>query len=196
MTVLYAIKNIKSGKAYIGSTVGFKARVTTHRRMLSRGKHHCGHLQQAWNKYGEHSFVFVQIGQASNQAEVRRLEQDFLELFFGNGLYNSKCSAIGMPSGDSHPSKSPDWHMKRILKTKTKEQRKEIFGKNSKGLKRDHDTYSAGAKKQWANPEQRAKKMEAMRGKREVVTCPHCGVEGGGGNMRRYHFDRCKNANI
>lgn len=41
-------------------------------------------------------------------------------------------------------------------------------------------------------PEQRAKKMQAMRGKREVVTCPHCGVQGGGGNMRRYHFDGCK----
>ena len=66
----------------------------------------------------------------------------------------------------------------------------------STGVKRDHDTYSAGAKKQWADPDQRAKKMQAMRGKREVVTCPHCGVQGGGGNMRRYHFDRCKNASV
>jgi hypothetical protein len=64
----------------------------------------------------------------------------------------------------------------------------------SSGVKRDHTTYSEGAKKQWADPEQRAKKMEAMRGKRQLVTCPHCGKEGGGGNMRRYHFDRCKHA--
>lgn len=64
----------------------------------------------------------------------------------------------------------------------------------STGVKRDHDTYSKGAKKQWANPEQRARKIQAMKGKREVVTCPHCGVTGGGGNMRRYHFDRCNHA--
>lgn len=25
----------------------------------------------------------------------------------------------------------------------------------------------------------------------EVVQCPHCGKEGGGGNMKRYHFDNC-----
>jgi len=64
----------------------------------------------------------------------------------------------------------------------------------SSGVKRDHAVYSEGAKKQWADPEQRTKKMQAMRGKRQLVTCPHCGKEGGGGNMRRYHFDRCRNA--
>lgn len=192
MTTLYAIKNVLSGKAYVGSTVGFKDRATTHKRLLKRGAHHCDHLQRAWDKYGEQNFAFVQIGSASSQEEVRELEQAFLELFFGDGLYNTKCSAIGMPSGDTHPSKRPDWHMKRLLQTTTPEQRKDIFGKNSRGVKRDHDTYSAGAKKQWADPEQRAKKMQAMRGKREVVTCPHCGVQGGGGNMRRYHFDGCK----
>jgi hypothetical protein len=25
------------------------------------------------------------------------------------------------------------------------------------------------------------------------LTCPHCGKEGGASNMRRYHFDNCKN---
>jgi hypothetical protein len=62
----------------------------------------------------------------------------------------------------------------------------------SVGIKRDHDKYSAGAKKQWDNPEQRAKKMAAMRGKRKILTCPHCGTIGGGGNMSRYHFEKCK----
>lgn len=32
-----------------------------------------------------------------------------------------------------------------------------------------------------------------MRGPREKRTCPHCGKEGAGGNMGRYHFDNCKN---
>jgi len=26
----------------------------------------------------------------------------------------------------------------------------------------------------------------------EKITCPHCGLSGGGGNMKRYHFDNCK----
>ena len=82
--------------------------------------------------------------------------------------------------------------MKLLSQTMTPEERKEKYGKSSRGRKRDHDVYSVGAKKQWADPEQRAKKMQAMRGKREVLICPHCGLQGGGGNMRRYHFDKCK----
>jgi hypothetical protein len=31
-----------------------------------------------------------------------------------------------------------------------------------------------------------------MRGPRSIVTCPHCGKTGGGSNMPRYHFDKCK----
>ncbi len=36
------------------------------------------------------------------------------------------------------------------------------------------------------------KTKENMRGPRKKVTCPHCNLEGGGGNMPRYHFDNCK----
>lgn len=33
----------------------------------------------------------------------------------------------------------------------------------------------------------------ALKGmKKKVVKCPHCGKEGGEGNMKRYHFDNCK----
>jgi hypothetical protein len=60
------------------------------------------------------------------------------------------------------------------------------------GTKRDRHAYVAGAAKRVSNPEFRAKLSQACKGKREVVTCPHCGVAGGGGNMRRYHFDNCR----
>lgn len=46
--------------------------------------------------------------------------------------------------------------------------------------------------KDWSNPDYKQRVSAAMRGKREVVECPHCGKRGGGGNMRRYHFDKCK----
>ena len=52
--------------------------------------------------------------------------------------------------------------------------------------------YSKVALKRWADPSDREKRMQAMRGKRKVVECPHCGKSGGGGNMKRYHFDNCK----
>lgn len=36
------------------------------------------------------------------------------------------------------------------------------------------------------------KQKEALRKPKKKMTCPHCGLEGGGGNMKRYHFNNCK----
>lgn len=52
---------------------------------------------------------------------------------------------------------------------------------------------SIAQKKNWRDPEVKERRSASMRGKRKVVECPHCGVKGGGGNMRRYHFDNCTN---
>ena len=52
--------------------------------------------------------------------------------------------------------------------------------------------YRAGAAKRNADPEYRERLSVACKGKRAIVTCPKCGVSGGGGNMRRYHFKNCK----
>jgi group I intron endonuclease len=61
------------------------------------------------------------------------------------------------------------------------------------GLTRENvQPYIQGAAKRLTDPNYRAKLSEACKGKREIVQCPHCQVSGGGGNMRRYHFDNCK----
>ncbi len=62
------------------------------------------------------------------------------------------------------------------------------------GPEKRHNTeaYVIGAKKRLSDPEYRNRLSIACQGKRQVVVCPHCSVEGGGGNMRRYHFDNCK----
>jgi hypothetical protein len=40
--------------------------------------------------------------------------------------------------------------------------------------------------------ETREKLRQANQGKKETVTCPHCGKVGSGGSMTRWHFDNCK----
>jgi hypothetical protein len=59
------------------------------------------------------------------------------------------------------------------------------------GVKRERNLYVKAAAKRLADPDYRAKLSAACKGKRQVLKCPHCEVEGGGGNMRRYHFDKC-----
>ena len=60
------------------------------------------------------------------------------------------------------------------------------------GIKRQREPYLQGAAKRLADPAFTTRLSEACKGKRQIVKCPHCGLEGGGGNMRRYHFDGCK----
>lgn len=192
MIAVYAIQNILNGAAYVGSSVDLDARIKTHLRNLRRNSHFCDHLQRAWNKYGEEAFAVKLAYEAKDLKEVRAVEQEFLDFVFPHGLYNAKNSAIGMPSGNSHPAKRKNWHMRSVLINLTPEERKKRYGK-ARGLKRTNlENYKRGAAKRLANPSFRDKLSQACKGKRQVVICPKCGVSGGGGNMRRYHFEKCK----
>ena len=54
----YDIQCTVSGKSYYGSTSNFKKRISQHKYLLLRDRHHSAHLQKAWNKYGEATFEF------------------------------------------------------------------------------------------------------------------------------------------
>lgn len=58
---IYKIKNTKDGKVYIGSSVDVVDRLYKHRYKLKNNKHFNLHLQRAWNRDGEESFVFEKI---------------------------------------------------------------------------------------------------------------------------------------
>jgi len=55
---IYCIKNIVNNKMYIGSSVNIAKRFRYHIWKLKNNKHHSFLLQNAWNKYGQNSFVF------------------------------------------------------------------------------------------------------------------------------------------
>lgn len=189
MIGLYAIVNRANRMAYVGSSNDIKRRVKEHRTALKLNKHHCNYLQNAWNKYGCDAFEIKQIASADSLDYARELEEAFLECFIDK-LYNSKTTAIGFASGDKSAAKRPDWHMKTVMERLSPEERRVKYGK-AKGTKRLSAGYVEGAKKRLANPGYVKTLSEACKGKRKIVTCPHCGLLGGGGNMRRYHFEKC-----
>ena len=78
-TGVYIIANIVNGKTYVGSAArSFKSRFSNHRSRLRRGVHHSRHLQNAWNKYGESSFVFLPVVLASPD-ECVSVEQEWID---------------------------------------------------------------------------------------------------------------------
>lgn len=55
---IYKIQNIKNNKMYIGSSNNLYRRYGEHKRHLQLNKHYNRILQNAWNYYGESSFIF------------------------------------------------------------------------------------------------------------------------------------------
>lgn len=121
MNVIYKIRNVVNQKFYVGSTVQTKVRFRDHRRKLRTGKHHCAHLQAAWNKYGEDCFKFEIVEEVNDCASLQQAEDRWLKEHVGKPYcYNSGWSSDapwrGAPK-EKHPS---------FGKAKTPEQREAI----------------------------------------------------------------------
>lgn len=96
---IYIIKNKLNSKFYIGSTINFYKRKTTHLRALKRGIHHSNYLQRAYNKYGVENFT-IDIFQFCDLKEKKELEQYYLDLYAP--AYNVSLSAICPMQGRVH----------------------------------------------------------------------------------------------
>lgn len=57
-TGIYCIRNLVSGRCYVGSAKRIDHRWKAHRHLLREGRHHSRSLQRSWNKHGEACFAF------------------------------------------------------------------------------------------------------------------------------------------
>lgn len=81
--VIYKIVNLVTSAFYVGSSTGYVTRWTCHRHRLKRNKHHCAHLQAAWNKYGSAAFAFVVVEEVSDGRTLHEAEQKWLDEHVG-----------------------------------------------------------------------------------------------------------------
>lgn len=87
---IYTITNVLDGKYYVGSSITVEKRLKQHKRSLLANKHHCKHLQRAWNKYGEQNFKFEIVLNLNYCTEeiIRKIEQEILDREFDK-TYNA-----------------------------------------------------------------------------------------------------------
>lgn len=90
---IYAIINTVSGKRYIGSTVNIRKRWEIHRLQLSRGTHHCQHLQRAWVKYGAQSFRWEVLEEVADLDRLIEREQSWIDATPKAERYNTSPTA-------------------------------------------------------------------------------------------------------
>lgn len=95
-TGIYKILNIVNNKFYIGSSgINVKYRLNHHRNKLKKNIHVNKHLQSAWNKYGEKSFIFTIIEYCKPKKCIER-EQFYFDTL--KPQYN-KCPKAGSVLG-------------------------------------------------------------------------------------------------
>lgn len=93
--VIYWIKNTLNGKFYVGSTTQRYVRWKTHRGQLNGNRHHCRHLQAAWNKYGADAFEFKVVEKVVDDALLQEAEDRWLTAHVGKPY----CYNHGLRSG-------------------------------------------------------------------------------------------------
>lgn len=101
---VYLIRNIISGKVYVGSTTkSLRNRRRQHISDLVRQKHHNAHLQRAWSRDGADAFVF-EILNLCEADECIKLEQAAIDEFRSAEMvygYNF-CPLAGTARGYKH----------------------------------------------------------------------------------------------
>lgn len=94
---VYQIRNLVDGKVYIGSTKEFKTRACSHTNALLKGQHHNKHLQAAFDRDGEESFVFEVLEVVDG--DYVEVEQQYLNQFLDQWVecYNFDKKSITGP---------------------------------------------------------------------------------------------------
>ena len=81
----YRIRNVVSGRFYIGSSENIYRRFEAHRRQLRAGTHKNVPLQMSWRKHGEDAFKF-EILEIVPPEQVRCAERELLKTLFSHSL--------------------------------------------------------------------------------------------------------------
>ena len=95
MKCVYAIHNDVTDLYYVGSTVNFSKRKTSHYNLLRKGCHSNKHLQQDYNTYGEEHFNIYVLQSVENEEQLKPLEEKYISEFLGK-CYNvySHCNYL------------------------------------------------------------------------------------------------------
>lgn len=137
---VYMIKNMKSGKFYIGSSVNIEKRFIIHKHYLRQNKHPNPKLQYSWNKHGEEHFIF-NIIEVTNPEQAMEREQFWID--------NTSCINIGYniaeiasaPMLGKRHSEESRKKMSEALKGKKKSKEHiEIMSKNRIGKKASQES--------------------------------------------------------
>lgn len=162
---VYAILCLANDKLYIGSSVNIEHRLRSHWDALQKNIHQ-SHLQAAYNKYGENTFVAT-ILEECDKKMIKKVEQKWIDAYEWDKLFNISPYA-------NHPSGGTSEGAYKIANTRRENGTLGRGGGTSEGAKKawearrkrfglsggnKHGADSDQVKKMWAKktPEERSK---------------------------------------
>lgn len=114
---IYKIVNNSNGKYYVGSSSDIEGnRWIDHKSALRNGTHKNSHLQNAWNKYGEHNFGF-HIVENTTKDNLLKLEQKYLDIAKNEKekCYNQTFLAGKVEFTDDLRKRLSEVHKRRLI---------------------------------------------------------------------------------
>lgn len=167
---IYEIKNLLSGKSYIGSAKRFKARWMGHSSSLKNRKHQCKHLRNSFNKHFEEQkndnfieFHVLEVMENSTKEERLIREEFWINKFKSDGveIYNSQLKPTNEPKDRSCFSLAPEeTKLKHSERSKKNWQNPEYLAKNPCGTSQEK---SDRILEKWKNEEYRNKMIEVCK---------------------------------
>lgn len=146
---VYIIWNTVNHKVYVGSSRNMLWRFWAHKHSLRLNKHRSKHLQSAWNKYGEHVFIFEAICTCALE-ECYSIESEFIV-----GL-NSNMKEYGYNTAIPVKGDEPSQAMSEVSKASWQDPK---TGNNRR----------KGIKKKWQDQEFRDRKIAGLVVAREIA---------------------------
>lgn len=161
-TCIYRITCIANGKHYVGQTVHWKERKSTHLRKLRSGIHENRHLQRAWNTYGESSFEIAIIEQCNvemlDQREIHWINELKAQAQGFNFLKGGKEGTRGIRNTDESNRKRSETMKKKYADPEHQTKMRAIYDDPEHRKKIGQTT-----KERYSDAEYKAKFSEAMQ---------------------------------
>lgn len=120
---IYKIENVVNKKRYIGQTQRryLSSRLCAHKNKLRKGCHFNKHLQNSFNKYGEHSFVFALVEEVPPEQDITEREQYWIDYY--KAEYNKRLAAdtnLGLKLSKEHKRKigkvvKKSWKRRKVV---------------------------------------------------------------------------------
>lgn len=104
---VYRIRNVVSGKFYIGSSANLYERWRTHRQKLRSLKHPNQHLLSSWAKHGEEAFIFEILKEFDCVQKMMEYEEALITEHINSPLCMNLSTWVNTPmrgrTGEKHP---------------------------------------------------------------------------------------------